>query len=451
MGLTISRSSHPSHQTRYLRHLLPPGASGGRQTAPTSALPASFAILSLRDVADPLNSGSAPARGTGEVIPDGMGGLLAWWSDDYQVQAGPSWWDAMREARLTRVTDSGLTEYPLPTPDWWTWWYAPRDRSLVLGEDGVAFGTFGGRVVSFDVATGAVRWTWEAPSGQLEMIAATAGNGLVLKVPAEGGEEGIARLDANGQATYENWTGNSVQYAYGNTWLSRGSAEDVSATGISWASSPFAAAGQHGSSSSFRHFELDLFFCAAQKCGAYPDVEFIYQATPQSPIINLNDGQILTVRTEAFKALKTAFAGYPAKVVYATPTNNQAWVNGEDRNLCGEQSQDGTTGYIYYLTHMSGARWVVNPDFTVPTPENAAEFQRIIEAIGRGIGITSAHEFGHQFGIGGEYLESRGVYEGGVCSPTEDPSGWTGIGPDGTPIHWGEEAAGIIKRKIFGD
>jgi hypothetical protein len=162
---------------------------------------------------------------TGEVIPDGQGGLLAWWSDDYQVQAGPGWWGTMREARLTRVTDSGPTEYPLPAPDWWTWWYAPRDRSLVLGEDGVAFGNFGGRVLSFELAGGTVRWTWEAPSGQLEMIAATAGNGLVAQ---EAGR--VVRLDATGLATYDDWIGGpngpidpntttNLQYAWGSQWI----------------------------------------------------------------------------------------------------------------------------------------------------------------------------------------------------------------------------------------
>jgi hypothetical protein len=40
------------------------------------------------------------------------------------------------------------------------------------------------------------------------------------------------RLDPNGQATYEDWAGNSVPCAYGNAWLTQGSAEDVSQTGI---------------------------------------------------------------------------------------------------------------------------------------------------------------------------------------------------------------------------
>ncbi|MBZ5626970.1 MAG: PQQ-binding-like beta-propeller repeat protein [Acidobacteriia bacterium] len=177
----------------------------------------------------------------GEVIPDGDGGLLATWlSLDFP-------YGSPKEARMTRVTDSGQADYTIPyaqSPDddsWW--WYIPEDRSLVLGENGVAFATNGMRVVSFDVASGAVRWTWETDAS-LEMIAATAGNGLVLKIPAEAGTERVVRLDPTGQAAYDDWTGNSIQYAYGDMWLTQGSAEAVSAPAILWPFSIWSKPGQ---------------------------------------------------------------------------------------------------------------------------------------------------------------------------------------------------------------
>lgn len=414
-----------------------------------------------------------PHATLGEVIPDGQGGVLAAWT--YHIIDPFNHPDAVPEARITRIMGSGASEYSLPYTGWGYCnspvgscsdndYGEPPNRTLVLGENGVAMAgrwrwdntasTGSAKVVAFDVNSGAVAWNWESPVAWFDIVAATAGNGMVGDVWQDDGSERIVRIDPTGQASYDAWTGYSLQYAQGDAWLAQGSAEEVFAPGLAWPASLFATAAQDESRSSFKHFDLGLYFCSAQNCGAYPDVEFIYQATPQSPIISLNNGQILAVRTEAFKTLRNAFAGFPGvRVFYATPTRptRRAWVNGKDLNLCGEHSHDGTTGYIYYLTHMSGARWVVDPDFTVPTPENAAKFQRIVEAIGRGIGITSAHEFGHQFGIVAEYLDSRGVYEGGVCSPVEDPSGWTGVGPDGTPIHWGEEAAGIIRRRIFGN
>lgn len=105
---------------------------------------------------------------------------------------------------------------------------------MVLGENGTAFGTDGKKAVSFNVDTGSVNWTWDAPDGELEMIAATAGNGLVAKVPAGNGEERVVRLDSSGQASYDDWTGHSIHYAYGDMWIRQGSTEVISAAANLW-------------------------------------------------------------------------------------------------------------------------------------------------------------------------------------------------------------------------
>jgi hypothetical protein len=190
----------------------------------------------------------------GEVLPDGGGGLLAAWS--YKVWSSGSW---VTEARMDRVTDSGQTEYTLPLwvdsgPNYWYLdVFYPPDRSMVLGEDGVAFATgefwdgtaqnWATKVVAFGVGSGTLHWASDIP-GRLDMVAATAGNGLVGKtLIAEpwvwDGPRRVVRLDANGAATYDDWTGGpptlaasatstsavdpntitGLQYAWGSQWI----------------------------------------------------------------------------------------------------------------------------------------------------------------------------------------------------------------------------------------
>ncbi|MBI1749260.1 MAG: hypothetical protein HYR59_01210 [Acidobacteria bacterium] len=142
-----------------------------------------------------------------EVIPDGSGGLLASWT--FGLLTGS------QETRITRWSPSGATEYTLPLNGW-----ANPAESLVLGENGTAFATDQSQVLSFDLATGAVRWSWQPAQGPVEMIMATAGNGLVAKNRDETtGLETAVRLDSFGVPTYESWSNPAVQHAVGDLWL----------------------------------------------------------------------------------------------------------------------------------------------------------------------------------------------------------------------------------------
>lgn len=197
----------------------------------------------------PLTTSSydQPYPWVGEVIPDGQGGVLAAWTYEfYWVESGVPRFE--EEARMTRVSGSGLTEYPMP----WNRWsapahllvYQPPNRSLVLGENGGAFATNGVSAASFNVESDAVDWTWEAPPNGFDMVAATAGNGLVGKVWEAGGAERVIRLDPTGQASYDDWTGNTIEYAYGDMWTRQGSAEVISAAANLWPYSIWARSGQ---------------------------------------------------------------------------------------------------------------------------------------------------------------------------------------------------------------
>jgi hypothetical protein len=185
-----------------------------------------------------------PHATAGQTIPDGEGGVLAGWSYS-------TWNGEASEARVTRLAGTGVTEYSLPLKGWgpasWCsgcWYDQYASRTMALGENGVAFAIRSwwapepdldtAKVVAFDLSTGTLRWAWNSGTIWMDMVAATAGNGLVAKVLQDDGTELIARLDANGQASYDDWTANysSLQYAYGDTWLAQGSVQGISANPI---------------------------------------------------------------------------------------------------------------------------------------------------------------------------------------------------------------------------
>jgi IPT/TIG domain len=144
---------------------------------------------------------------------------------------------------LSHVTAGGNTDYAFALDPGMS-----EISSMVLGENGTAFASDGAKFVSFNVATGAVNWTWTAPSAG-ELIASTAGNGLAVKqynFDGSGSEtDQVVRLDPTGQATYDAWTGNSIQYAYAGEWLALGTSEGIHAPDIDVALAvwPFASGG----------------------------------------------------------------------------------------------------------------------------------------------------------------------------------------------------------------
>jgi hypothetical protein len=187
----------------------------------------------------------------GEVLPDGGGGLLAAWS--YKVWSSGSW---VTEARMERVTDSGQTEYTMPLwvdsgPNYWYLdVFYPPDRSMVLGENGVAFATgefwdgttqnWATKVVAFEVGSGTLCWASNIP-GRLDMVAATAGNGLVGKtLIAEpwvwDGPRRVVRVDANGSAAYDDWTGGPPTMAASATSPSAVDPNTITGLQYAWAS-----------------------------------------------------------------------------------------------------------------------------------------------------------------------------------------------------------------------
>jgi len=175
----------------------------------------------------------------------------------------------------------------------------------------------------------------------------------------------------------------------------------------------------------------------------------------QTDISNLSP----VIKSSALKELKDAFSGVPVTVVEgtagtgddrATVLNSQNLVNGPN---CGATNPnailaDGRVhdSQVDYLMNMENAQYAYGIQITNSQDEaNALKSTNLLQAIGRGIGVTSAHEIAHHFLAGccamdadpAQDAEARGAINATGCSGSSDPSPWTGFWPN--PIiglHW---------------
>jgi hypothetical protein len=186
-----------------------------------------------------LSSSSQFVGTPGIVIPDGQGGALATWTLA-PVSPDPNYVDP---TRVTHVGTQGTNVHFLPS--------LAGINSMVLGENGTAFATDGSTVVSFDVNSGLVNWSYQAPStSSVSIIASTAGNGLVAKLTDyQSGFDTVVRLDSTGQPTLDAWQGVRLDYDIGEQWLgfpSTGAAFPAfSAPPVEWSSSIWARPDQN--------------------------------------------------------------------------------------------------------------------------------------------------------------------------------------------------------------
>jgi len=165
----------------------------------------------VQGVATGSESGSSNAPD--HVIPDGQGGALATWFEVPNPELPVS-----QPIMVTHLSPTGGGTYSLPLL------YAPQ---LVLGENGVAFaaepvemvgvGGHGQKVVSFDMNSGLVLWTYEAqqyqpqlaPTNVLYVLAATSDNGLavldgqsLVQLDSQGVPVTVGSILATGPPTY---------------------------------------------------------------------------------------------------------------------------------------------------------------------------------------------------------------------------------------------------------
>jgi hypothetical protein len=274
-------------------------------------------------------------------------------------------------------------------------------------------------------------------------------------------------VDQNGNVTSQTADTGAV-YSWSGQWYDPPAAGGslnllnlaaVNLAGTFWAFAFASGGSPSGTGAAVRHVDIELFWCTAGLCksNGAGDVNYIYyQDNPSylpSSTINLTPGQILTVKTEAFKALNAAFNGYnyPVQIGIMGTGTNQVQVTGDQPPMgengvsCGETKYAGfsVVSWDYYLASMEQAQYALNLELKVPT-------DGLLAAIGRGIGNTAAHELGHQFNLEGMHDGSIGTYNGGDCNGAKDPSQFTGTTKSGTTIKWGPAAAKSLHQYIFG-
>jgi hypothetical protein len=109
------------------------------------------------------------------------------------------------------------------------------------------------------------------------------------------------------------------------------------------------------------------------------------------------------------------------------------------------------TSIIYYLPEMEQAQLALQNGKLAFNANGQldAKSQLLVQAIGEGIGNTSAHEIGHTFSaLPGMHDGTRDTYNGITCDGEHYPENFTGS-LNGTQIHW-ESAADTYLKKAYG-
>ena len=114
---------------------------------------------------------------TGNIIPDGMGGVLLsvrWTHTDIpQKVRGPA------DEFVYRITEDGELAYKFPLPKY----SGTLHDEMVLGEQDAGFVTRGSVLVAFDVKDGREMWHWDSGGPEIKIRMATAGGGCVVDTP----------------------------------------------------------------------------------------------------------------------------------------------------------------------------------------------------------------------------------------------------------------------------
>jgi hypothetical protein len=160
-----------------------------------------------------LSSSSSANLFPGNILPDGQGGVLATWTI-----ANPNPPPAPQPYQGAYVTaGGGITMYPLPLApaslvtgnDG-----LPVNPTLVLGENGAVFVSYGANITSFELSTGLANWNYQAPSQTgLSLISYSNGGGLVGKMTTTSGTDTVLRFDSAGNATADAWSGSDTDYS----------------------------------------------------------------------------------------------------------------------------------------------------------------------------------------------------------------------------------------------
>jgi hypothetical protein len=123
---------------------------------------------------------------------------------------------------------------------------------------------------------------------------------------------------------------------------------------------------------------------------------------------------------------------------------------------CGLTTYPRNASTAWYSCNLTEAQFALNLDNTnLSQNTGSTSFASLMKAVGEGIGNTAAHEIGHQFlddslpcGMNDD-PNLKGVYNGGSADAGDDPSMYTGVGPNGQPLSWSPTTAFCLAQMIL--
>jgi outer membrane protein assembly factor BamB len=195
-------------------------------------------ILSLMKIAPDgsttdtqLSSSDSANLFPGAIIPDGQGGVLATWTIVPTDPNAPPLAFPYQGADVGSGGGANTFNLPLP-PSGKPPIGAnglPINPALVLGENGLAFVSYGSSIVCFNLNNGSAIWSYPVTSPtSLTLISYGGGEGLVAK-STTGSVDTVLHFDMSGNVTSDGWTASSLDYFLGNSWF--GSQSGVLALG----------------------------------------------------------------------------------------------------------------------------------------------------------------------------------------------------------------------------
>lgn len=297
-------------------------------------------------------------------------------------------------------------------------------------------------MVAFD-ASGNVKWTMPGYYPQI----ATADGGIIAASGTTFDANGLATTQMSALPTFS-W---KAAYQLGST------EEVVSGFDLANIATTFAAVpggNLTGNGFSLRHHTFGIKFCNTGTGGDGPCTSLVqnmsfsylqgiddsnYQSACDFSVSSSCDNGtahpewVDTIKIEALKAYKAAFANLPAILsnhVAASVLNNSvnppfdhtAYVDGEwfvkEGPGCPHpgDTKNPNWSWVFYMSIMCDAQRHLGPygnsTYFTPPFSDSANFQKLAAAIGRGIGNTAAHETGHQISF-----DSRFRLPGLDCGP----------------------------------
>src|SRR5579884_1613945 len=164
----------------------------------------------------------------------------------------------------------------------------PINPVLVLGENGTAFASYGSNVTSFQLPSGSPNWNYQAPpQNGLSAIASGADNSFAMKNTDTSGLDTVIRVDANGVATPDGWSGLEISNYGGSLWmgLSRAGISGFSNNPLQLSVSPWYGPDGNGGHTSIQNVSVpDFAQSGANQTAIAGVLQKILNALPNNPV-----------------------------------------------------------------------------------------------------------------------------------------------------------------------